>query len=263
MGKVIYKVCSLKINVLLLAIAIVFAAISSLSDKEALRCICLAIGWILALRAVVPSLFRFMWEVLTKGKARDEDPNKIIPEWKKFCQSMGITKDIKTKVFPNLRNAYAKDSTIEIGQPILDTFDSASKKAMLAHELAHIKENPAFKFLYFCIVIAVFFVLLAVLYQFTPLGSSSYSSFCPSLLLLIGFTGIAFRFITWPFEYKADLVAKQYVRRKAVVSCLKSLASIRKMDCGQDFYSHPSIAKRVANLDWTKKTRFKKWYFEL
>jgi Zn-dependent protease with chaperone function len=75
--------------------------------------------------------------------------------------------------------------------------------------------------------------------------------------------GIAMRFISWPDEYRADLIAMQYVNRGAVVSFLTAMAALRKMDVTRDFYRHPSINKRIANLGWSQKTRFKKWYFEL
>jgi len=261
-GKIIVKGFSLKINVPLLAIVIVSAVIYSFSDKETLRNICLATGWILALLAVGPSLFGVMWENRKKGKPRDVDPNTIIPEWTKLRRSMGITKDIRVTVFPNLRNATSKYSTIEIGQPVIDSLGSVSIKGVFAHELAHIKGNHLLKqgLLLFSVLFAEA-VLLLILCKFTPLGSSIFTP----LFLFIGVMGIDIRFITWPFEYKADLIAKQYVGRKAVVSCLKAMAAIRKVDIAHDFYGHPSIAKRIANLSWcwSQKTRFKKWYFDL
>ena len=265
-GKTILNRFSLKTNVSLLAVAIVFAAISSLSDKETLGITCLVTGWLLTLAAVGPSLFGFVWERVRKGKARYVDPNTVILEWKKFCQSMGIKEDIRVKVFANLRNAYAKGTTIEIGQPVLDSLDSVSIEGVFAHELAHIRINYALKLRHLLVAILVGVVfatvmLLVFTYSADPLGSSLFT--CSALLILIDFMGIAARFILWPVEYEADLIAKQYVNREAVVSFLKEMATIRKIDITRDFYSHPSITKRIANLDWSQKTRFKKWYFEL
>lgn len=256
----------LRINISLLAIAIVCAAISSLFDKETLIIACLVAGWLLTVAAVVPSSLGFVWEYMRKGKARDEDPNTVIPEWKELRQSMGIKKDIKVKVFSNLRNAYAKGTTIQIGQPVLDNLDSASIRGVFAHELAHIKMNYALKLRHLLVIILVGVVFVTVLslvftYIVDPLGSSLFT--CSALLILIDFMGIAIRFISWPFEYEADLIAKQYVNREAVVSFLTAMAELRKMDVTRDFYGHPSINKRKANLDWSQKTRFRKWYFEL
>jgi Zn-dependent protease with chaperone function len=264
--KTILKGFSLRINISLLATAIIFAAISSLYDKETLRITCIVIGWLLTLVAVGPSSFGFVLERVRKGNGRYvKDPNIVIPEWKQFYQSMGIEEDIKIKVFPNLRNAYLDGTTIEIGQPILDSLDSLSIKAVFAHELGHIKINYAYKLKHLLVIILVGVVLatlwwLVFAYSVGPLGIFIYSAL---LIITIGFMGIVMRLISWPDEYKADLIAKQYVSREAVVSFLTAMAALRKMDVTRDFYRHPSITKRIANLDWPKKTRFKKWYFEL
>ena len=263
--------CPLRINVSLLAIAIICTAISSLLDKETPRTICLVIGWVLIVVAVGPSLFGFVREQLRKGKSRDVDPDTIVPRWKQFCQSMGIEKDIKMKVFTNLRNAHPNGTTIEIGQPVLDNLDSVSIKAVLAHELAHIKINSALKLRRLLVVILFGAVLVGVAratvplvftYSVNQLGFSC-STFSALLILTIGFMGIAIRFMSWPDEYEADLMADQCVKQGAVVSFLTAMAALRKMDVTRDFYLHPSVNKRKANLGWSQKTRFRKWYFEL
>jgi Zn-dependent protease with chaperone function len=270
--KTIFKGVPLRINIALLAIAIICAAIASHSDKETLRIAFLVTGWVLTLAAVVPSLFWLAWEHVKRGKARCvEDPNIVIPGWKQFCQSMGIEKAIKMKVFPNLRNAYAKGTTIEIGQPVLDSLDGISTKAVCAHELGHIKINSALKLRRLLAVILVCAVFVGVAHATVPLifiynvRQLGFSCFTFSVLsiLMIGLMGIAIRFMSWPDEYEVDLIAKQYVNREAVASALTAIAALRKTDVTRDFYRHPSINKRIANLDWPQKTRFKKWYFEL
>jgi Zn-dependent protease with chaperone function len=267
-SKTISRGFPLKTNIALLAIAIICATVSSLSEIDTLRNICLAIGWLSTLGAVVPSLFWFAWEQVTKGKGRYvEDPDTVIPGWKQFCQSMGIKKDIKLKVFPNLRNAYRDGTIIEIGQPVLDNLDSLSIKAVFAHELAHIRITNASKLrhLLWLVLFGVAFptaLWLVFTHSVGPLGFSYFTFSVPSILI-IGFMGIAIRFISWPDEYEADLAAKQYVNPQAVVSFLTAIAALRKIDVTRDFYQHPSINKRKANLDWSQKTRFRKWYFEL
>jgi Zn-dependent protease with chaperone function len=256
----------LRVNVSLLVIAIVFAAISSLSDKETLEITCLVSGWVLTLVAVVPSLFWYEWERVRKGKGEDVDPDTIVPGWKQFCQSMGIEDDIKVKVFPNLRNAYADRTTIEIGRPILNSLDSVSIKAVFAHELAHIKGNHGFK--QWCLLVGVLVVALfaTVLLLGVPYSSdlSGLYLFLSSVSLIsIAVVGIAMRFISWPFEYKADLKADQHVQQNGVFSFLNAIAVLREIDVTRDFYRHPSVNKRIANLDWPQKTRFRKWYLEL
>lgn len=81
---------------------------------------------------------------------------------------------------------------------------------------------------------------------------------------MLGFTDLdwfhrlATPFISWPLEYEADVMADECVKQGAVVSSLNAIAKLRKMDVTRDFYGHPSINKRIANLDWPQRTRFKK-----
>lgn len=263
----------LRTNVCLLAGAIVCAAVSSLYSEETVRITSVVIGWVLILVAVGPSLFGFVWERVRKGKGRYVDPDTIVPGWRQFCQSMGIEKDIKVKVFPGLRNAYPDltNTKIKIGQPVLDSLDSASIKAVVAHELAHIRGDfkGDYRFKQKCLLFGVRFgallsaavLLCRVSYSF---GLSSSPLFWFSVLLIASsFMGISARFISWPHEYEADVMAVRYVNRGAVVSFLKAVAALRKMDVTRDFYTHPAINRRIANLDWSQETRFRRWYFEL
>jgi hypothetical protein len=255
----------LRINVSLLSISIVFAVISTLYDRGNLGIICLGTGALLTLVAVGPSSFWLLWERVRKGKTRCvEDPDTVIPGWKRFCQSMGIEKAIQVKISTNLRNAYAEGSTINVGQPVLDNLDGVSVKGVFAHELAHIKGNHTLKgaCLLIGVVFASFVLLQGVLYGFGPSGSTAFA--CAALsIILIGLMGISMRFISWPFEYSADLMADQCVKQGAVASALKAIATLRKMDVTRDFYGHPSLDKRIANLGGSQKTRFKKWHLEL
>jgi len=256
-----------------LAGAIVCAAVSSLCSEETVRIASVAIGCVLVLVAVGPSFFGFVSERVRKGKGRYIDPDTVVPGWRQFCQSMGIEKDIKVKVFPSLRSAYPDltNTKIKIGQPVLDSLDSTSIKAVFAHELAHIRRDfkADYRFKQKCLLFGVQFgpllgaaVLLSRLsYSY---GLSSISLFWFSVLLVASsFMGISARFILWPNEYEADVMAMRYVSRGAVVSCLKALAALRQMDVTRDFYTHPAINRRIANLDWPQETRFRRWYFEL
>jgi len=262
----------LRISISLLVISITFAILSSLFDNETLGIALLITGWVLTLVAVAPSSFGFARERMKKGKSRRvEDPNTIVAGWQQFCHSMGIEKDIKIKVFENLRTAYPSGTTIEIGQPVLDSLDSVSLKAVFAHELVHIKRHYALKLrhlLWFVLVVAL---LAGVIRATVPLAFTcsvyqldfAWSTFSVLSILIIDILGIAIRFISWPDEYEADLMADQCVKQGSVASYLTAIAALRKMDVTRDFYTHPSINKRKANLGWTQKTRLRKWYLDL
>lgn len=221
-----------------------------------IRNICLAIALISLLLAIGPSLFGEIREQLKSGKPRGVDCSGVFLEIRDLCQSMGVTKDIKVKIVPTWRNAESKFSTIRIGEPILGKFDKASRDGMLGHELAHIKRNHSAKKIPILIAIII---LLSVIYLFVPLQFTPFTF----LVLSFGIVGIASRFMTWPFEYEADVVAAQHLGHEAVESFLRAVADIRQVDIQRDFYFHPSIANRIANLGWSRQTRFKKWYFEL
>jgi Zn-dependent protease with chaperone function len=260
----------LRINASLLVAAIAFAAISTLFDEEPIGIMLLVAAWALTLVAVVPSLVGYARERIGKRKGRYVDPDTVVPGWKQFCQSMGIEKDIRMKVFTNLRNAYAHGATIDIGQPVLNSLDSASIKAVFAHELAHIKINDAVRLRHLLAPVLAGAILVGVIRATIPLvftysiGQlvSSYSTLSVLSILVIGLMGIAVRFMSWPGEYRADLVAMQRVSRRAVVSFLTAMAALRKTDVMRDFYLHPSVNKRKANLGWSPITRFRKWYIE-
>jgi len=261
----------LKINASLLATAIVFAAISTLFDEEPTGIALLVAAWTLTLVAAVPSLLGYARERLGKRKGSYVDPDTVVPGWKQFCQSMGVEKDIRMKVFTNLCNAYAHGSTIDIGQPVLSSLDGASTKAVFAHELAHIKINDAMRLRYLLAPALACAISLGVTRATVPLVFtysihqlvSSYSAFSVLSISAIGLMGIAIRFMSWPDEYKADLAAMRRVSRRAVVSFLTAIAALRRTDVMRDFYLHPSVNKRKANLAWSPKTRFRKWYIEL
>ncbi len=55
--------------------------------------------------------------------------------------------------------------------------------------------------------------------------------------------------VSWPFEYKADAIAAQYVGKEQMVSALMKLADKNNIDMNRDSYTHPSISKRVARLN--------------
>ena len=254
----------LRVNVSFLSLSIVFAVIASHCAGGDLETIGLGTGALLTVVAVGPSSFWFMWERVRERKGKYEDPETIVPGWKRFCQSMGIEKAVQVRILTDSCNAYAGGSTIYIGQSVIDNLDSVSLKGVVAHELAHIKGNHELK--RWCLltgsVVASGVLFQAVLYGFHPSGSTAVA--CATLLIMVvGFAGIVMRFVSWPFEYSADTEADQCVRQGAVASALKAIATLRKMDFTRDFYRHPSVNKRVENLDGSQKARFRRWHIDL
>jgi Zn-dependent protease with chaperone function len=236
-------------------VVIACAGVYVVLGNQAIRIICVSIGVILTLLASGPSLLGAIMEQSWKGKPLEFDFSSSLPELRQLRQSMGIKKEIKVRIVPNWLNAEARFSTIEIGQPVLVNMDAASRKALIAHELGHIKGNHSLKMIP---VIVAALILMLILSLFTPLGISMFTFLVP-----VAFIGIAIRFISWPLEYEADLIASQHTNNNGVISSLTILSKMRNTNATRDFYSHPSVDKRIANLSWSKQTRLKKWYIEL
>lgn len=250
-GRRALKGLPLKANRLLLVAAIVCLIISGLSSDETLRNLLTAIGWSLVLVALVPFVSKLIWEELSKGKADNRDPSKITPRWSQLRHAMGIDRDVKVKVYPNLRNAGARATTIAIGQPVLSSLDSAETEAVLVHELAHIRGKHALKRVLWMIVVAsvAMLVLLLLLGVLLRLGlSDCYFSGFSVVAILISSVGLAMPSICWTHEYGADVAAKQYVSKDAMVSALRKLARLRGTNLETDSYAHPSVNKRIVRL---------------
>ena len=245
----------LRVNRFILVIVIVLSVVSGLSSSETLRLILAAVGGALTLVALGPFVFKLIWEYLSKGKAHEAELSELVPDWRQLCKSMGIRKDVKVKSFPNLRNAAASGTTILIGRPILDSLDNIETKAVLVHELTHIRDRHQIKrtLLMAGVVgsaVLALFLLLAVLLR---LGLSVYylSEFSLLGILLCSF-GLSMPHVCWPMEYSADLAAKQYVSKDAMSSALRGLAELRDTPPETDSYTHPSVNKRIARLDRTR-----------
>jgi len=178
---------------------------------------------------------------------------------------MDIKRKVKLKIVPNLQNARASGYGIIFGKPLLDILSRDEIRAILAHELAHIKlahvKRKSVKTQIFILtaLFAMIVVLLALLYVSTSREPTSFTI----STLFIGIITISIRFISWPGEYEADAIASQHVDKSAIQSGLLVISKVREMDINWSYYSHPSISNRIANLDWPQNVRHKKWYLSL
>jgi len=84
-----------------------------------------------------------------------------------------------------------------------------------------------------------------------------------TILLMVAMISILSRFIFWPFEYQADFVASEFAGEEIFTETLLSYARLKNIDIKHDFYFHPSVSKRINNLNLSKMARIVKWYLEI
>ncbi len=207
---------------------------------------------IIALLGIIP-LVSFVAEMdgnplPSKRKPASTDVQQKVD---KLCLLMGIKKKLAVKVVDEYVSAGTRHATIFLGKPLLDKldkFDGASINAVLAHELAHIKKRHNCK-LILKIIGAVILFAAYCWYSFIerPIPESAPNTFIFIVLLFLMLI-VVFRVVEWPYEFEADTVGARYVTENTMVATLQAFAQLKGTDVEQDFYLHPSISRRIANL---------------
>ncbi len=143
-------------------------------------------------------------------------------------------------LWPKLRRIYLTDH-------MLDTFSVAEIRAILAHEVGHIRHRHLWWYLGFALG-GVFIIprLVDALAQFDLLGDSIWT-----VLIALGlYWGVMFKFLSRRFERQADRFAVMATGDVATFqSALKKLAEVNGMvkrySKWDIFQTHPPIAERV------------------
>jgi Zn-dependent protease with chaperone function len=278
--KLIKRGFSFRINVYILVIMIAFAFIENIIIPNAPKFICAVVVILCAIVSLVPALYRTTKALLSlsltgirgilslifkRSLANNLRRDELLNDIQNLCDKMEIKKKVKLKIVPNFINAMAMGHVIIFGKPLLEKLDQNEIKAIIAHELAHIKlghvkrKEPKQQTSILIILFAMIIFLPALLYISTHIKPTSFTLGT----LLIGIMSISFRFVSWPKEYEADIIANQYVTKDAMKSVWLTLAKMKEMDINWAYYSHPSISNRIKNLDWPQNVRNKKWYWSL
>ncbi len=182
--------------------------------------------------------------------------DEILYEMENLRNQLKIKKKIKLKIVPDFFNAATDGYTVYFGKPLIEILNEDEIQFILAHELAHISKNHVNKKL---VIFFGIFLLILILFVFIL----KIHSFFSLITIFMGIMAMSSRFISWPYEYQADIVAVKLVQKNTLSSTFNKIASIRNIDINRGNYTHPSIHNRIINLDWSPKTRFKKWYFSL
>jgi hypothetical protein len=201
-----------------------------------------------------------------KQKKERQKPQEISEDLErekdKLCNKLKLNKKIKLKPTTSIITAKSSFSTVIMGETILNkSFDL--QKAVLAHELVHIKKNHYAKSLIVLLPLIIIFVLSFITSIICVLIANVHwhiESFYPALvfwnisIIFLALIIILLRPVSWPKEYEADLIAAQIVGNELMIETLRNVAKLRSQDEERDFYQHPSILKRIDYIEQNNKT---------
>jgi Zn-dependent protease with chaperone function len=156
-------------------------------------------------------------------------------EVKNLAQRMGVELK-KFKIADNFRNAYTNGSNVVIGQTLLDELTREEILAVIAHELAHIKENH----------------ILIRIVAFIPIYFIATMSFQGLPYIFQGVAVLAYVIVVltplnWYLEIRADRLAGHYVGSDTMKSTL--IVIHKGLDRKDASETHPPIGKRISSLD--------------
>lgn len=173
------------------------------------------------------------------GKAKRPITWIDIPEFGKLAMAMKVKlhKRQPFGIMDSLDNAFTEPNTRQIvfGKSLFDRLEKMERRALAAHELAHLKYNHLVKQFFIPLVVSFFMPL--------TIPENPYLIRAP-LYLAIFF--MLFAFIGRRNEYAADNTAVAQTNSEVVISLLRKFAP-------QDQWSsetevHPSIDNRIARL---------------
>jgi len=272
-----------RVKIVLLLVSLFCAILIVLIKKSPVTYAFHLVIWVLWVLAVLPSVISLLPEVFAQiAYELRKVFRQIVRTWKeiqpdsdtvlafeRLMDKMSIKKKLRLEIMPNFYNAQMKGKTVYLGKPMLDTLRNDNIEALLAHEVAHYVRHHSLKL--FLPMIIVIFAIVCFISKLTTLaishvqflrdasGPNIFSSIEFFMLLLF----LLMPLFSWLAEYDADLVAAKCSYKATVKATLQRVAMIRHTDIFRDFYLHPSISKRVANLDRSMIPRVIRWYLEL
>lgn len=198
---------------------------------------------------------------LLKGKTFEDE--EIYKELYRFIESTGIknfklyTWSTKNTKHANALVAGIKNKEVYISDYLLENFTLEETKAVLSHEIGHIKKHHILKRFFYNI--AMFIIIPLVYYYMNKLQGNNYMA--PLITILIIISIIIFYifflryFIYRKHEREADLYVLELGNEKDVyISALIKLSNLNnslmkqnKLD--EKFQTHPSIARRIDEIN--------------
>lgn len=156
-------------------------------------------------------------------------------ETEELAQRMGV-KVKKFKIAEKFRNAYTNGSDVVIGQILLDELNKEEILAVIAHELAHIKENH----------ILVRIMAMVPIFFIATMSSPRLPEIFQSVYVL-AYVIIVLTPFNYYLEKRADRLAGYYVGFETMKSALTILNGGRDMKEASE--THPPTINRIKSLD--------------
>ena len=161
-------------------------------------------------------------------------PQPIPTEVSKLANKMGVKiKDFR--IADGMLNAYTTGRKVVIGSRLIEKLEKDELLAIIAHELAHIKENH--------LTIRLVVVILTV-----SLGMISWSNLPDTMVTyaLLGYITIVLIPVNHWIEHRADKLAGEMVGCESLKSALLKISE--GSDIKEPSETHPSIFNRVKFL---------------
>jgi STE24 endopeptidase len=174
--------------------------------------------------------------------------------------SREIGTDIKeVKLRDKLCNAFVRGKTLVLGMGLLHCLSPTQCKAVVAHELGHIKEKHRWVILLLALPLT-----LVPLYSWSKISVPIIISeqFTQIMVILMGniamlaYVMMILLPINWYLELRADRVAAKYIGKEPIKSALLKLSNRKNRN--EPSETHPSIADRVKYIREIGKPKTKK-----
>jgi STE24 endopeptidase len=211
-------------------------------------------GVFLLLSIVMPFFTKYML------KAIPMEEGEIKDELKRFLNQSGLPKT-KLYMWPTKKNKVANamvsgliTKNVYMSDYLLENFDVEESKAVLAHEIGHIKKNHLWIRTALYLGMFVIFPSIGAIFEWYEANYNEipiWFGMSIFAVMLIGYMGIFLYFIYRVQERQADAyVLELKVNANVYIKALYKLAKLNNMvmkfgKMDERFQTHPSTAKRI------------------
>ena len=152
----------------------------------------------------------------------------------------------KVRIVKGLCNAFVSFGTLNLGEKLLERLGSQERKAVIAHELAHIKEKHVW-----LKIIASGLLLTLPLWSWQKLFWPILFNESITQLVLVFLINTALLFfvilamipVNWYLEVRADRIAEKTAGKAALISAFLKL--VNREQFKEPSENHPAISERV------------------
>lgn len=230
-------------NFLLLTVSTLFAIVGILFYPSLINMLLVMGGFTLsAIAAANLTNERDSRDKRSLQRCNIESKAAFVKEFDDLRALIGVSR-AKMIIVPRSDEAKTFFCFVLIGENCCAALDTDIIRALLAHELAHVKNSHTTK------------GAIMLLPFLLPIAALSIPAMQPLVLnfmaLAINLMIILCRPIHWPQEYEADLVAARIpcVGRDKMIKCIEDYSTLIHRSFLRDSILHPSVSKRRTNLE--------------